>query len=68
MGWFIPLFTSQSLILFGFGYIPIFFLCGFKKRPRLSLVRTPSVLQKKKGEAENECTSQLVREGLVGLS
>ena len=34
-------------ILFGFVQKPIFFLCGFKKRPRLNLVRTPSVLQKK---------------------
>ena len=68
MGWFIISFTSQSLILFGFRYIPIFFLCGFKKRLGLNLVRTLSVLRKKKEEAENECTSQVVREGLVGLS
>ena len=39
-----------------------------QEEAELSLVRTPSVLQKKKGEAENEGTSQVVREGLVGLS
>ena len=31
-------------------------------------MRNPSVLRKKKGEAENEGTSQVVQEGLVGLS
>ena len=34
-------FISHSL---GFVQKPIFFLYGFKKRPRLSLVWTPSVL------------------------
>ena len=31
------------------------------------MLRTLSVLRKKKEEAENEGTSQVVREGLIGL-
>ena len=52
MGWFIPSFISQFIVLFGFGYKPIFFLCGFKKRPSWAWCGLQVCSEKWRWEAE----------------
>ena len=52
MGWFIPSFISQSLILFGFVKKLIFFLCGFKKRPSWAWCGLQVCSEKWRWEAE----------------
>ena len=50
MGLFIPSFTSQSLILFGFGYIPIFLLMWIQEEAGIEFGADSKCAPKEEGE------------------